>query len=86
MDTFLLFGLVGFACCILGVLGLTATTNKIIKEQEREIARLKTENKRLKSALRGAKYVNKIVLSDKPLDYPPTAKIKLGARDSLKEY
>lgn len=86
MDTFLLFGLVGFACCILGVLGLTATTNKIIKEQEREIARLKTENKRLKSALRGAKYVNKIVLSDKPLDYPPTAKIKLSARDSLKEY
>lgn len=86
MDTFLLFGLVGFACCILGVLGLTATTNKIIKEQEREIARLKTENKRLKSALRGAKYVSKIVLSDKPLDYPPTAKIKLSARDSLKEY
>lgn len=86
MDTFLLFGLVGFACCILGVLGLTATTNKIIKEQEREIARLKTENKRLKSALRGAKYVNKIVLSDKPLDYPPTAKIKLSAQDSLKEY
>lgn len=86
MDTFLLFGLVGFACCILGVLGLTATTNKIIKEQEREIARLKTENKRLKSALRGSKYVNKIVLSDKPLDYPPTAKIKLSARDSLKEY
>ena len=37
MDTFLLFGLVGFACCILGVLGYTATTNKIIKEQEREI-------------------------------------------------
>lgn len=86
MDTFLLFGLVGFACCILGVLGLTATTNKIIKEQEREIARLKTENKRLKSALRGSKYVSKIVLSDKPLDYPPTAKIKLSARDSLKEY
>lgn len=86
MDTFLLFGLVGFACCILGVLGLTATTNKIIKEQEREIARLKTENKRLKSALRGSKYVNKIVLSDKPLDYPPTAKIKLSARDNLKEY
>lgn len=86
MDTFLLFGLIGFGCLILGVLGLTATTNKIIKEQEREIARLKTENKRLKSALRGAKYVNKIVLSDKPLDYPPTAKIKLSARDSLKEY
>jgi hypothetical protein len=86
MDTFLLFGLIGFGCLILGILGYTTMTNKIIKEQERKIAALTTENKRLKSALRGAKYVNKIVLSDKPLDYPPTAKIKLSARDSLKEY
>ena len=86
MDTFLLFGLIGFGCLILGILGYTTITNKIIKDQEREIAALTTENKRLKSALRGVKSVSKIVLSDKPLDYPPTDKIKLSARDSLKEY
>lgn len=74
--------------CLLAafVLAHTVVTDKIIKDQEREIAQLKTENKRLKSALRGVKSVSKIVLSDKPLDYPPTAKIKLSARDSLKEY
>ena len=86
MDTFLLFGLIGFGCLILGILGYTTITNKIIKDQEREIAALTTENKRLKSTLRGVKTVSKIVLSDKPLDYPPTAKIMLSARDSLKEY
>lgn len=47
MDYFLLFGLIGFGCLILGVLGLTATTNKIIKEQEREIEALKAVNRTL---------------------------------------
>lgn len=41
MDTFLLFGLIGFSCLILGVLGYTATTNKILKDQEREIEELR---------------------------------------------
>ena len=86
MDYFLLFGLIGFACIILGVLGYTITTNKIIKDQEREIEILKTDNERLRSALRGARYVKKIVYSDKEIDYPPTAKITLTARDDVKEY
>ena len=86
MDYFLLFGIIGFSCLILGFIGYKLTTDKIIKDKDKEIAKLTTENKRLKSALRGAKYVNKIVLSDKPLDYPPTAKIELRTRDNLKEY
>ena len=41
MDTFLLFGLIGFGCLILGVLGYTVTTNKIIKDQDKEIEELR---------------------------------------------
>ena len=48
MDYFLLFGLIGFACCIVGLIGFAETTKKIIRDQERELAFLKTENKRLK--------------------------------------
>ena len=56
MDYFLLFGLIGFSCLILGLLGYTITTNKIIKDQEREIKALKKENKRLKTHI---DYLNK---------------------------
>ena len=41
MDTFLLFGLVGFGCLILGFIGYSVTTKKIIKDQEQEIEDLK---------------------------------------------
>lgn len=37
MDTFLLFGLIGFGCLILGFIGYSVTTTKIIKDQEQEI-------------------------------------------------
>ena len=47
MDTFLLFGLIGFGCLILGILGYSTITNKIIKEQEREIEALKAVNRTL---------------------------------------
>lgn len=70
MDTFLLFGLVGFSCLILGILGYTATTNKIIKDQEREIEILKTDNERLRSAIRGAAYVKNLRLSNEPVKAP----------------
>ena len=58
------------ALCILAVCisTYTAYTNKIIKEQEREIAQLETENKRLRSALRGAKYVDNLKLSNEPVE------------------
>ena len=86
MDYFLLFGIAGFACLILGFIGYKRSTDKIIKEQDRELAALETENKRLKSALRGLKRIQKVYFSDKEIDYPPTDKITLTARDDVKEY
>jgi hypothetical protein len=85
MDYFLLFGLIGFACIILGVLGYTITTNKIIKDQEREIEILTTDNERLRSALRGARYVKKIVYGDYKINNPEPAKVKL-TNDLFKEF
>lgn len=84
MDTFLLFGLIGFSCLILGVLGYTATTNSIIKEQERELEILKRDNERLRSALRGAAYVNKITLSKEPVK-DPRATVKIINPESKDE-
>ncbi len=84
--TFLLLGIIFIGALIVFFLLYKLETDRIIKEQDKEIATLTTENKRLKSALRGAKYVDKIVLSSKPLDYPPAAKIELRARDDVKEY
>lgn len=86
MDYFLLFGLIGFACLILGFIGYKLTTDKIIKEQDKEISALENENKRLKAALRGLKRIQKVYFSDKEIDYPPTDKITLTARDDVKEY
>lgn len=85
MDYFLLFGLVGFGCLILGILGYTATTNKIIKDQEREIEILKTDNERLRSALRGARYVKDIVFRDYKTSNPEPAKVKV-TNDVFKEF
>lgn len=85
MDYFLLFGLVGFGCLILGILGYTVTTNKIIKDQEQEIEILKTDNERLRSALRGARYVKKIVYGDYKINNPEPAKVKF-TNDLFKEF
>ena len=56
--------------CLLAVFVLahTVVTDKIIKDQERELAKLRTENKRLRSALRGAKYVDNLKLSNEPVE------------------
>ena len=85
MDYFLLFGLIGFGCLILGFIGYSVTTNKIIKDQEREIEILKTDNERLRSALRGARYVKKLVLQDYKISNPEPAKVKI-TNDVFKEF
>ena len=56
--------------CLLAifVLAYKVVTDNIIKDQERELARLRTENKRLRSALRGAKYVDNLKLSNEPVE------------------
>ena len=75
--------------CIFGTLGClifffvcySFTTNKIIRGQEKEIAKLSTENRRLRSALNGAKYVERIVLSKDPASNP-----KAAVRPDFKEW
>lgn len=49
MDFFLLFGIITISLLILSFIGYSATTNKIIKEQEKEIASLRTIIHRMKN-------------------------------------
>ena len=86
MENLLTFALIVVCFLVAAVIAYTFVTNKIIKDQEREIEILKTDNERLRSAIRGAKYIQKVYFSDKEIDYPPTAKITLTARDDVKEY
>lgn len=86
MDTFLLFGLIGFGCLILGILGYTTITNKIIKEQEREIAALTTENKRLKNYIKVLNHAARSGHNIAPVD-PEQVGIKFKAfNDFFKEW
>lgn len=82
MDTFLLFGLIGFGCLILGILGYTTITNKIIKDQERELAALKTENKRLKNYINVLNHAARSGHNIAPVD-PEQIGIKFKAFDDL---
>jgi hypothetical protein len=48
MDTFIVIGIVALGAIFIGFVGHCWVTNSIIKDQQREIAKLRTENKRLK--------------------------------------
>ena len=74
-----------FAIAILVILALvfifyTYTTDKIIKMQEKEIGKLTTENKRLRSALRGAKSVEMLEYNGKPCQKPAAVVKKIKER------
>ena len=57
--------------CLIGFfIAYSTTTSRIIKDQEKEIAKLRTSNMRLQAALRGRKYVGKVKLSGKPTNAP----------------
>ena len=49
MDWFLLLGIITFSILIVCFIAYATTTSSIIKDQEREIAALKTTIKRLKA-------------------------------------
>lgn len=68
MENLVIFAAVIVCLLAIFVLAYKIVTDKIIKDQDREIAALKTENKRLRSALRGAKYVDNIKLSKDPVE------------------
>lgn len=77
MDYILFFCLLGLAFIIVGSLGYKYYTEAVIRQLESERDKLKTENRRLRAALRGSKYVKEIKLSSDPIDYPPTAKVEI---------
>lgn len=64
MNDFFILGMIAYSMLILGFFGYKYETEKIIKEQEKENAALRTENMRLQAALRGKRYVRKVELSN----------------------
>jgi hypothetical protein len=69
--------LLGIGLIIVGFLGYKYYTEAVIRQLESERDKLKVENRRLRAALRGSKYVKDLKLSSEPLDYPATAKIEI---------
>ncbi len=51
MDWLLILGVLAFGGLIIGWMGYTTITDSLIKDQKREIAKLRSENRRLKAAL-----------------------------------
>ena len=82
MDNFFILEIIGVVILLICIAGYSATTNKIIKDQDREIDKLTADNERLKSALRGASKVTNIVIN-KELEPDPKAKINIP---SFKEW
>lgn len=68
MDKLVTFALVITLFLVAAVIAFTIVTNKIIKDQAREIDILRTDNERLRSAIRGAGYVSKMRLSKNPIE------------------
>lgn len=52
MENLLTFALIVVCFLVAAVIAYTVVTNKIIKDQERELSALKTENKRLKNYIK----------------------------------
>ena len=70
MNTFLIIGLMGIGAIMVGFVGFKFYTDTIIDEQEKEIAALRNENRRLQAALRGSKHVTVISTSKDPVKNP----------------
>lgn len=68
MENLLTFALIVVLFLVAAVIAYTFVTNKIIKDQEREIEILKTDNERLRSAIQGARYVENLRLSKEPVE------------------
>ena len=60
MDWLLILGVLAFGGLIIGWMGYTTITDSLIKDQKREIAKLRSENRRLKAALNKVEYLKSI--------------------------
>ena len=74
--TFLLLGMIFFSLLILAFLGYKFYTESIIKSQEQEIRKLKTELRCLKGDNIRLRAVIGQRTDKTPLDYPATTKIE----------
>ncbi len=74
MDFIYIFALISLAALIISLIGYIHNTNGVIRIQEKQIAKLRTENFRLQAALRGKRYVKNIEYVDEEL-HNPQAKI-----------
>ena len=59
---------VTLAVLIAAFIGYTYTTNSIIRDQEKEIAKLRTENYRLQAALHNRQRVQVVEIHDHSID------------------
>ena len=74
--TFLLLGMIFFSLLILAFLGYKFYTESIIKSQEQEIRKLKTDLRRLEGDNIRLRAVIGQRTDKTPLDYPATTKIE----------
>lgn len=74
--TFLLLGMIFFSILILDFFGYKYYTDAIIKSQEQEIRKLKTDKKRLEGDNRRLRAAISQRQTNEPLDYPATAKVE----------
>jgi CHASE3 domain sensor protein len=64
MKFILSFILVALSCIVMMFISYCIVTNNVIKRQRKEISRLRTENMRLKTALKNNEIVQRIEITD----------------------
>ena len=64
MDFVYIFALISLAALIISLIGYIHNTNGVIRIQEKQIAKLRTENFRLQTALRNKNNVRVIEIHD----------------------
>lgn len=64
MDWIVILGILAFGCLIIGWIGYSRITDNLLKEQEREIAKLRRENQRLTTATAKVKQIRGNITPD----------------------
>ena len=64
MDWIVILGILAFGCLIIGWIGYSRITDNLLKEQEREIAQLRRENRRLTTATAKVKQIRGNITPD----------------------
>lgn len=68
---------VSLVTLIVFFIGYTITTNSIIKDQEKQIAKLRTDNFRLQAAMRGRHFVKNVEYHDEQHAAPKAQVIEI---------